>query len=314
MGGSSGSESDSGSDSGRSNRSHKKEKKDKGHKKEKKDKKSDSGDEHEKKDKKDKKHDKDEKGDKHDKDDKDKKDKKDKKEDKDGKDKKDKKDKDEKDKDDKKDKKDDDKNKPGSHLPAQISHVLSGILGGGGKHGVREGGAPAVGPGLAPTIPSNPSTGPGTGASGQRIPCTTTDAFPAQAAGPAPPFVDSTGQPVYVGSALVNGTNVQPCRVTPSGCFIASDGVEVPHTGRYDILPLTDAMEWVPASGGATPSGKRVVEGGIENGSSLYHACARVNSVMLPGKAGSAIGGAQIPAGGAAHFFSQDYFVLCWKE
>ncbi|CCO28691.1 hypothetical protein BN14_02689 [Rhizoctonia solani AG-1 IB] len=121
-------------------------------------------------------------------------------------------------------------------------------------------------------------------------------------------------QPVYVGSALINGTNVQPCRITPSGCFIASDGTETSHTGRYDLLPLTDAMQWVPASGGAPPAGKRVVEGGIENGSSLYHACARVNSVMLPGKAGAAIGGAQIPAAGGAHFFSQDYFVLCWKE
>ncbi|CUA71896.1 hypothetical protein RSOLAG22IIIB_09897 [Rhizoctonia solani] len=321
MGGSSGSESDSGSVSGRSQGSHKKEKKVKKDKKEKKDKKSESGDEHEKKDKKDKdKKDKDKKD--KDKDDKGKKDKKDKKDDKEDKHKKDKKDdKEDKDKKDKKDKKDDDKHKTSSPLPPQISHALSGLgLGGfekvllSGTHGSREGGAPATGAGPAPTIPTNPSTGPETGASGQRIPCTTTDTFPAQAAGPAPPFVDSTGQPVYVGSALINGTNVQPCRITPAGCFIASDGVEAPHAGRYDLLPLTDAMEWVPASGGAPPSGKRVVEGGIENGSSLYHACARVNSVMLPGKAGSALGGAQIPAGGAAHFFSQDYFVLCWKE
>ncbi|QRV75507.1 hypothetical protein RhiJN_03522 [Ceratobasidium sp. AG-Ba] len=133
----------------------------------------------------------------------------------------------------------------------------------GGGHGgglLREGGGPG-GPGGPPTIPANPATGPGTGPSGQRIPTSTTEPFPAQAAGPAPPFVDSAGQPVYVGSALLDASNVQPCRVTPSGVYIALNGAEAPHVGRYDLLPLTDAMEWVPASGGAPPAGKRLVEG-----------------------------------------------------
>jgi len=112
----------------------------------------------------------------------------------------------------------------------------------------------------------------------------------------------------------VDASNVQPCRVTPSGCFIATNGVESPHIGRYDLLPLTDAMEWVSASGGVPPPGKRLVEGGIENGSPLQHACARVDSVILPGKVGPALGGAHIPAGGTSHFFAQDYFVLCWRE
>ncbi|KAG8769861.1 hypothetical protein FRC12_004683 [Ceratobasidium sp. 428] len=292
------SDSESGSDSGRS-ASHKK---DKSHKKEKKDKKGSGDEKKEKKEKKDK-----DKGDK-DKKDKDKKDK--------DKDKKD------KDKDEKKDKKDD-KHKTESKPSSHIAHALSGMPigglaqeflsgGGGSGHGLfREG---PGGPGGPPTIPSNPPTGPGTGASGQRIPASTTEPFPAQAAGPAPPFVDSTGQPVYVGSALVDGSNVQPCRITPSGVFFAANGAEVPHNGRYDLLPLTDAMEWVPASGGAPPPGKRLVEGGIENGSPLYHAAARVNSVFVPGKAGPALGGALIPANGTANHFAQDYYVLSWKE
>jgi len=312
MGGSSDSESGSGSgsDSGRSNRSQKK---DKSHKKDKKDKKG-SGDESKSKDKKDK-----DKGkDKKDKGDKDKKDKGDK----------DKKDKGDKDKKDKKDDKKDDKHKTdsksSSQLPTQIAHALSGTAlgglaqeflsgGGGGGHGLLREGGTAV-PGAAPTIPSNPATGPGTGASGQRIPASTTEPFPSQAAGPAPPFVDSTGQPVYVGSALVDPANVQPCRVTPSAVYIAEHGAEVTHTGRYDLLPLTDAMEWLPASGGAPPAGKRLVEGGIESGLPLHHACARVDSVLLPGKAGPTLGGAQIPDSGTAHFFAQDYYALCWRE
>ncbi|KAB5596171.1 hypothetical protein CTheo_443 [Ceratobasidium theobromae] len=311
MGGSSDSE---GSDSGRSDSSFKKGKKDK---KEKKDKdKKGSGDEKHK-DKKDK-----------DKKDKDKKDK-DKKKDKESGDehgKKDKKDKDNKDNKDGKHKDEDkdkhkDEHKPGSQLTSHIAHALEGthlgglaqeFLSGGGGHGRDAPTAPgaASGPGPAPTIPSNPPTGPQTGASGQRIPCSTTDPFPAQAAGPEAPFKDSSGQPVYVGSALVGDANVQPCRITPAVCYIAVNGVETQHSGRYDLLPLTDAMEWVLASGGAPPPGKRVVEGGVENGSPLQHACARVSGVMLPGKAGSVIGGAQIPAGGTAHLFTQDYFVF----
>ncbi|KAG9121577.1 hypothetical protein FRC07_002413 [Ceratobasidium sp. 392] len=281
-------------------------KKDKSHKKDKKDKKDKKGSGDEKKDKKDKK---DKDKDKKDKDKDEKKDKKDK-------------DKDKKDKDDKDKKDKDDKHKTESKPASHVAHALSGtalgglaqeFLSGGSGHGglFREG---PGGPGGPPTIPSNPPTGSGTGASGQRIPVSTADAFPAQAAGPYAPFVDSAGQPVYVGSALVDGSNVQPARITPSGVFIAVNGAEVTHNGRYDLLPLTDAMEWVPASSGTPPPGKRLVEGGIENGSPLYHAAARVNSVLLPGKTGPAIGGALIPANGIATHVAQGYYVLAWKQ
>jgi hypothetical protein len=210
--GSSDSES-GGSDSGRSHGSYDKDRKDKKHKKGKKDKKDGSGDEKDKK--KDKKHG---SGD----------------EKKVNKDKKDKHG--EKDKKDKKDDKHKDDKKTGSQLPTQVAHALSGtslgglaqefLGGGGGGHGhglFREGpGAPGAvsGPGPAPGIPSNPPTGAGTGPSGQRIPCTTTDPFPAQAAGPAPPFVDSTGQVCYITARVRTWSN--PAFVARV-CWIGSD-------------------------------------------------------------------------------------------
>ena len=33
---------------------------------------------------------------------------------------------------------------------------------------------------------------------------------------------------------------------------------------RFDVLPLTPAMEWVPARDGKLPKGRRPVEGGYE--------------------------------------------------
>jgi len=61
------------------------------------------------------------------------------------------------------------------------------------------------------------------------------------------------------------------------------------HNGRYDLLPfLPSAMEWVTASGGRVPIGRRPIEGGYEeNGSQLYHAAVRIGHVIVPGKAGA---------------------------
>ncbi|QRV75527.1 hypothetical protein RhiJN_03542 [Ceratobasidium sp. AG-Ba] len=164
-----------------------------------------------------------------------------------------------------------------------------------------------------PQIPYNPATGPRTGTSGRRVPVAAGEAFPRDSAGPAPPFIWE-GEPAYVGSALLGDQSVQPCRITPSRVSMVINGDEAIHSGRYDLLPLTDAMEWVPASGGAVPLGRQVVEGGFECGSPLYHAAARVNGTFTPGKAGPAIGGAQIPANGRAKFSEDEYYVLCWKE
>lgn len=46
--------------------------------------------------------------------------------------------------------------------------------------------------------------------------------------------------------------------------------------GRYDILPITDDMEWVPAGYGELPKGRRPVEG-VRNGT-----CARALTPQLP--------------------------------
>jgi hypothetical protein len=68
-------------------------------------------------------------------------------------------------------------------------------------------------------------------------------------------------------------------------CLQGSLG-EHAHSGRYDLLPFDpNTMEWVSASHGRVPDGRRPVEGGYEQGGEvLYHAVAVVNGIKVPGK------------------------------
>ena len=90
---------------------------------------------------------------------------------------------------------------------------------------------------------------------GLRVPLTTRTGTPPQqdTLGPAP-FKDLGGEAVYVASALI-GKSVHPCKVCyfPNvgvGVRVPYGGQELVHEGRYDILPITNQMEWVTTSGG----------------------------------------------------------------
>lgn len=70
-------------------------------------------------------------------------------------------------------------------------------------------------------------------------------------------------------------------------CRVPYAGSEHEHHGRYDLLPITPAMEWVITREGQLPPGRRLVEGGYEeNGEKLYHAAAIISGVEVPGKTG----------------------------
>ena len=90
-----------------------------------------------------------------------------------------------------------------------------------------------------------------------------------------------------MGSAIFNDS-VHPCKIVPSlrpPCRVAYGGAEREHNGRYDLLPITPDMEWVPTRDGGLPHGRRLVEGGYEsNGAKLYHALADIDGVKVPGK------------------------------
>jgi hypothetical protein len=64
--------------------------------------------------------------------------------------------------------------------------------------------------------------------------------------------------------------------------------MEYEHHGLYDLLPFDPAtMEWVAASNGLIPDGRRPIEGGYdENGQKLYHAMGIIDGVRVPGKTG----------------------------
>ncbi|KDN48815.1 hypothetical protein RSAG8_02802, partial [Rhizoctonia solani AG-8 WAC10335] len=83
---------------------------------------------------------------------------------------------------------------------------------------------------------------------------------------------------------------------------------------RYDILPVTRDMEWVPTSNGGLPYGRTPVEGGYEGDNPLYHAYAEIHGAKVPGKTGAHLGGANIPFGGREMVFTDNYYVLCWRE
>ncbi|GAA6019737.1 hypothetical protein JCM10207_009247 [Rhodosporidiobolus poonsookiae] len=149
---------------------------------------------------------------------------------------------------------------------------------------------------------------------GLRVPTSTTSAFPPiQQTGPAP-FADLDGSPVWVASALVGSNSVHPCKVARGKCMISYGGAEKHHQGRYDILPITQDMEYVEASYGKLPKGRRPVEGGFEQGGQhLFHALTTINGVQVPGKTGEHLHGANFPWGGGETVKEVDYRVLCWR-
>lgn len=133
-----------------------------------------------------------------------------------------------------------------------------------------------------------------TAPSGDRIALTTTGVFPTSQAGQPACYDADRHSPIYVGSALFPNA-VHPCKIAPHlspPCRVPYGGGEHEHHGRYDLLPLTGAMEWVHTSNGNIPHGRQPVDGGYEdNGAKLYHARALVgdnhNGVLVPGKTGT---------------------------
>ncbi|GAA5821793.1 hypothetical protein JCM10212_005331 [Sporobolomyces blumeae] len=161
-----------------------------------------------------------------------------------------------------------------------------------------------------PYAPSNPPAG-------LRIPCSTSAPFPAQATTGQAPFKDLDGSPTYVASALVgDGKSVHPCKVVGNGrVMISFGGGEHLHQGRFDLLPITHEMEWVRASYGQIPKGRRPVEGGFEeSGEHLFHAVMEINGIMVPGKTGQHLHGANFPWNGGEHVEEGGYSVLCWRD
>jgi len=128
--------------------------------------------------------------------------------------------------------------------------------------------------------------------SGVRIPLNfpLDSAFPSPAQTREPPCRDADGSPVFIGSAIFQHS-VHPCKIAPHlspPCHVPYGGTEVEHLGRYDLLPFDpQTMEWVQTSFGRIPDKRNPVQGGYEeNGARLYHAIARVQGTLVPGKTG----------------------------
>ncbi|KIY44032.1 hypothetical protein FISHEDRAFT_52145 [Fistulina hepatica ATCC 64428] len=150
--------------------------------------------------------------------------------------------------------------------------------------------------------------------SGYRIPLTSKAPFPsAEQLGP-PPCYDANGQPIYIGSAILE-RSVHPCKIgahLQTHVALPFGGEEHAYEGRYDVLPFVPSqMEFVRTSHGQIPPGRRPVEGGYEEGGSkLYHAMATINGVRVPGKTGIHLSGCNVPFGGREHVIRDDYEIL----
>ncbi|KXN89115.1 hypothetical protein AN958_06316 [Leucoagaricus sp. SymC.cos] len=150
--------------------------------------------------------------------------------------------------------------------------------------------------------------------SGFRVPLRTDNNFPPpNQAGPPVAYDADGASPVFVGSALLE-TSVHPCKIGPHlqpFALVPYGGSEYGHHGRFDLLPFVpEQMEWVNASYGRVPPGRRPIEGGYEeNGGKLYHALAKVSGVNVPGKTGEHLGGANVAFGGQELVY-QEYQIL----
>lgn len=152
-------------------------------------------------------------------------------------------------------------------------------------------------------------------------------------AGPARSFSifsqDGLGPPSndfgdYVGVARMIGNedrvSMQPCRIRKGfqpACFVPFEGGAFQHHGqcvvqcpsplclswvnillmhrRFSLLCITDDMEWVPATDGIIPPGRKPVEGGFEEtGEKLYHALDK-SSPSYAGKTSPHIGNPPLP-------------------
>jgi len=168
-----------------------------------------------------------------------------------------------------------------------------------------------------PQAPRDVGGVPSAPPSGYRIPLDPNASFPTPDRVGRPPTVDpETSTPVFIGSAIFP-ESVHPCRIVPTlqrPCRVLHGGTEIEHHGRYDLLPIADDMEWVPAGGGQIPPGRRPIEGGFEpNRGKLYHALGFVQGVYIPGTTGPHLGGAIIPFGGTEYRLQENYSILCWR-
>lgn len=167
--------------------------------------------------------------------------------------------------------------------------------------------------------PQGPSAPP---PSGYRVPLGTPgQPFPGTDRTRSAPFTDADGKsPVFLGSAIMADGSVHPCKIAPgllpsSPCRVPFAGGELDHRGRYDLLPFVpELMEFVVASRGRVPPGRRPVAGGFEkSGQELYHAVAVIDGVKVPGKTAVHLGGCNVAFGGWEHVVQEKYEILCWK-
>ena len=149
-----------------------------------------------------------------------------------------------------------------------------------------------AGPSQLPVPQDNPPAYTQHPPSGFRLPLTTDQPIPQPDSTGRPCAFDADGRsPIFFGSALL-ATSVHPCKIAPAlttPCRVAYGGKEFEHHGRYDLLPFNSStMELVPTSHGRIPPGRRPIDGGYEeNGEKLYHALARIDGILVPGKTGT---------------------------
>jgi len=145
---------------------------------------------------------------------------------------------------------------------------------------------------------------------------------PPSITGPAPFADGDRTSPIFIGSAIFPDGTVHPCKIAPRlspRCRVPYGG-EREHNGRYDLLPFhAERMEWVATASGVVPPGRRPVMGGYElwggRPTDLYHARGMIDGVLVPGKTGRHLNGANFAYGNQEHAIVNGlrYDILCWR-
>ncbi|KAK4049303.1 hypothetical protein OIV83_004240 [Microbotryomycetes sp. JL201] len=125
--------------------------------------------------------------------------------------------------------------------------------------------------------------------------------------------------PLYIATVLVQDDYVVPGSLSD---FISSGSAQAPLGGdrktsnNFNLLPFTEDMSWVDASGGQTPAGCTPIVGGVETDNTIYHGRAIYNGAVTLGKCGGYLaqfGGEFFAPGAQEGGASSGYQMSCWN-
>ncbi|KAK4046059.1 hypothetical protein OIO90_006633 [Microbotryomycetes sp. JL221] len=129
------------------------------------------------------------------------------------------------------------------------------------------------------------------------------------------PSVNPDGRPTFVATLILEPFRAYPGLIRDGKALTAYKNEQVSRDA-FDVLPITDQMQWIDSSRGTIPSNCNAIVGGHELESPLYHALAKTGDQWTLGWTSgqySSTEGAWFVTEDGIVPLSSGYKVLCWK-